>query len=130
MEQQQQDSTTNTNQNHTTKTTTLIKTNGTTNSYHQQHQHHQYYQQYHHQQHQNQLQQYSTQLGFFNNKNYQRYYPALLPLPSLQQLPLIPSFPQNHNFKLKTHLHKLPCKLNTSPSSDYNLSQLSLTSGK
>jgi eukaryotic translation initiation factor 2C len=126
-QQQQQDSTNNTNQNHTTKTTTLIKTNGTTNSYHQ---HHQYYQQYHHQQHQNQLQQYSTQLGFFNNKNYQRYYPALLPLPSLQQLPLIPSFPQNHNFKLKTHLHKLPCKLNTSPSSDYNLSQLSLTSGK
>jgi eukaryotic translation initiation factor 2C len=125
-QQQQQDSTNNTNQNHTTKTTTLIKTNGTTNSY--QHQH-QYYQQ-HHQQHQNQLQQYSTQLGFFNNKNYQRYYPALLPLPSLQQLPLIPSFPQNQNFKLKTHLHKLPCKLNTSPSSDYNLSQLSLDSGK
>jgi eukaryotic translation initiation factor 2C len=124
-QQQQQDSTNNTNQNHTTKTTTLIKTNGTTNTY----QHHQYYQQ-HHQQHQNQLQQYSTQLGFFNNKNYQRYYPALLPLPSLQQLPLIPSFPQNQNFKLKTHLHKLPCKLNTSPSSDYNLSQLSLDSGK
>ncbi|AES96874.1 putative post-transcriptional gene silencing PAZ-Argonaute family protein [Medicago truncatula] len=119
--EQQENSTNNTNQN---KTTTFITKNGTNS-----HQHHHYYnhyqQQQEQQQYQNHLQQYQTQLGFYNNyyqNKYQRYYPALLPLPSLQQLPFIPSFPQN----LKTHLHKLPCKLNTSPSSEYNLSQLSL----
>ncbi|KAI9111851.1 hypothetical protein K1719_017541 [Acacia pycnantha] len=49
-----------------------------------------------------------------NNNKYQRYCPALLPLPSLLplQLALTPPFPQNQTFKSKTHFQKYPCKLN------------------
>ncbi|KAI9085445.1 hypothetical protein K1719_032606 [Acacia pycnantha] len=79
------------------------------------HEHH-----YHHLHHQHQLllKQYSTQFGFCYQNEYQRYYPALLPLPSLLPLQLAlttPSFTQNQTFKSKTHSQKSPCKLNNSP---------------
>nr|ACN79520.1 reduced leaflet 3 [Lotus japonicus] len=109
---------TNATQKLTTKTRSFI--NGANS-----HEHHHYHQHHH-------LLQYSAQVGFCNNNNqnkYQRYYPALLPLPSLiplQQLPLIPPFPQNQSINSKTHLQKPPCKLNCSPSSDYKLSEPAL----
>lgn len=128
---EQTEESTNTNQKFTTKRRNF--SNGTNNNNNNSHEHHNHHHQYYYHQQQQQhhhqlLQQHSTQLStFYNYQNkYQRYYPALLPLPTLipfQQLPFIPPFHQNQNFKSKTHLQKLPCKLNSSPSSDYNLSQ-------
>lgn len=116
---------TNANQKFTTKRRSF-RNGGNSHEHHHYHHHHHHHH-HHHFQHHNQLLQYSTQLGLCNNQNkYQRYYPALLPLPSLiplQQLPWTPPFPQNHTIVSKSHLHKPPCKLNSSPSSDYKLSQ-------
>ncbi|XP_019433398.1 PREDICTED: protein argonaute 7 [Lupinus angustifolius] len=115
---------TNANQKLQTKTKNF-RNRPNINSHNHNHHHHHNNNHYHHH---HQLLQYSTQFNFCNNK-YQRYYPALLPLPSLiplHQLPLTPPFPQNHTIISKTHFHKPSCKLNTSPSFDNNLSQLTL----
>ncbi|CAJ1931996.1 unnamed protein product [Sphenostylis stenocarpa] len=122
---------TNANQKFNTKRRSFR--NGSNSHEHHRYHHHLHHH-HHHYQHHHQLLQHSTQLGFCNNHNkYQRYYPALLPLPSLiplQQLPLTPPFPQNHTIKSKTHLDKPPCKLNSSPSSDYKLAPQPLAPGK
>ncbi|KAG6712964.1 hypothetical protein I3842_05G127000 [Carya illinoinensis] len=69
--------------------------------------------QYHYQ---HQLLQYSNQYGFCNQNQHQRYYPALLPLPTQMPFQLtLPPLPQNHGFRTKTHLHKPSCKLNNPP---------------
>ena len=71
-----------------------------------------------HYQHHQLLQYSGHQFGFCNqNYKYQRYYPALLPLPFPipLQLALTPPFPQNQSFKSKTHFQKSPCKLSDSP---------------
>lgn len=83
------------------------------NSHAREHHHHYHYH------HQHQLLQYSTtHFGFCNHNEYQRYYPALLPLPSLipLQLAFTPPFPQNQEAAIKSKIHpqKSPCKLNNS----------------
>ncbi|MBA0692566.1 hypothetical protein Goari_010117 [Gossypium aridum] len=71
----------------------------------------------HHYQHP--LLQYSSHFGLFNQNQFQSYsyYPALLPLPPPipLQLALTPPLSQNQNFQTKTHLQKLPCKVNDFP---------------
>ncbi|KAE8023197.1 hypothetical protein FH972_008926 [Carpinus fangiana] len=71
----------------------------------------------HQYQYQHQLLQYSNQYGFCNQNQYQRYYPALLPLPPQipLQLALTPPLPPNQSFRTKTHLYKPSCKLNNPP---------------
>lgn len=80
-----------------------------------------------------------NQFEICNNQNnkYQRYCPALLPLPSfipLQQLALTPPFPQNHTIKSKTHFQKYPCKLNNNhpfaaSSDNNNVSEATVSPG-
>jgi hypothetical protein len=95
---------------------------------------HQYQYQHQHQ-HQHQLLQYSNQYGFSNQNQYQRYYPALLPLPPQipLQLALTPPLPQNQSFITKTHLYKPSCKLNNPPlvaSSDTQVRNVTISTGK
>ena len=89
----------------------------------------------HQYQYQHQLLRYSNQYGFCNQNQYQRYYPALLPLPPQipLQLALTPPLPPNQSFRTKTHLYKPSCKLNNPPlvaSSDTQVRNVTISTGK
>lgn len=62
-----------------------------------------------------------------NNNQYHETYPPLLPLPPLLP-PLQLPFPQNHNFRSRTHLHKPSFNQNhpfLATPSDFKIQQIS-----